>query len=219
MERSKRERKSRKSNDSRQLAWVLGVMVGILVFLLVFFLVGESLRKFEYGGFKFDKVKFGKLTFYHTAFSINNQITGSAIGSYNLFLRKDPRKIEVPVDAKISFDNAENNITYLSFDADWKCEDKGIALTELAKFLDAFGGNLKAGTTNINAATIDEPYVVCENTGKANIIVVKEGNESSIKQDKDNLYCYVLTVKDCNILDVTEKFIVETLIQARKSLR
>ena len=87
------EKPSNEKQIKEQNKTLRNILIGIGVFILVFavsFYFISSVKNFEYKGIKFNIIKEGKITFYHTSFPMTYESGEKAI--YNLFLRKDPRE-------------------------------------------------------------------------------------------------------------------------------
>ena len=179
----------------RNLFIGIGILIIIILSLFWYF---NSLSHFEYEGVKFDVIKEGNVIFYHTSFPMIQD--GKDI-TYNVYLRNDPRKLKnVPFKGGVSLlemmviDNTENFV----------CGgDGGIAMYNFQQIFRAFGTNI-----------IKDPNATCDSFGRYLFLVIKPGNQTSIEQFSPA--CYNLNVNNCEILDVTEKFIVETLVEINR---
>ena len=87
-----------------------------------------------------------------------------------------------------------------------KCEDNSLALINFAGFLRDFAGlKIKSAVSDENAsAELKIPYVNCKRNPLNTVINIRSGNETKIERTADN--CYELTYKECEIIQVTEKF-------------
>ena len=177
----------------------LFIGVGILIIIILsLFWYFNSLSHFEYKGIKFDVIKEGEVIFYHTSFP--TVYDGKDI-TYNVYLRNDPRKLkDVPFEGKISLlemmviNNTENFV----------CGgDGGIAIYNFQQIFRAFGTEI-----------IKDPNATCDPFGRYIFLVIKPGNQTSIEQFGSA--CYNLNINNCEILDATERFIVEALIKVNR---
>jgi hypothetical protein len=183
--------------QDKQLRNIL-IIVGILfsVFLLSYLFI-ISVRHFEYRGIKFDVVKEKDLIFYNTAIPLysGTPITGNFIGNYNFYLRKDPRKIgeEIPFKGELYlFENIVINST-----EEFSCDgDEVIAVANLANLLNRMG-----------AKVIRDDDATCDWQGKYNFIRLLPGNTTNIRMVGPG--CYDLSISNCEILEVTERFMIE----------
>ena len=127
--------------------------------------------------------------------------------------REDPRELE---DVKVNMkDNIvkfkKNNTVYISLDPEMQaCEDNSIALMNLAGFLRDFAGlEVKSAVNNKTFAEENGMnYADCENSPYNTVIYINSGNETSISEIGN---CYQLIYSDCEILEVTEKFMLVIL--------
>jgi len=170
--------------------------------------------KFVYMNLDFQKTKLGDMEFYSTQIPVTDK-NNNIIGTYSMNFRTDPRKLD---DIKIEMPN--NNVifkkdepNYISLDMEdvglTNCSgDSGVALINLAGFLNGFG-NL-----TIASAVTDKDYAYnegkifrdCLNTYDNTVLVVHSGDENIIR--RENMNCYKLTFKDCDIIPVTEKLML-----------
>lgn len=179
--------------------------LGIFVFVIIMVALSiNSMKHFEYNDLKFNVVKEGELIFYNAVFPLHS-ITGKHIADYNVYLRNDPRKLEeVSFDGEVILtEDAVINIT-----KEFNCDGDGIiAIANLAQVLDKFGTKV-----------IRDPEAGCDLGGRYTFIQIREGNETSIESfGVPGSSCYNFYVNDCEILEVTEKFIVDLLVKARKN--
>lgn len=216
--------KEKKNEDSqkkqsKQIMWAVILMVSIIVIILaVPYLMNNYFNKFDYNGLEFTKTKFGKLDVYVGDIPVfdsnpdSTKVTGKSIVSgYSLYLRNDPRKLK-NIDVLLDINNItfiKQKSVYVSYNSSAPlCQHNVISAAELGKFLMNFG-NLDVEGAFINedyAKQSKVPYVTCENHPDNTVILVVNGNEDKISKIKKN--CYELQYKECNILDVIEKFIV-----------
>jgi hypothetical protein len=188
-------------------------MVGILiVFFVIPYAIKNKLNTFEYAGIEFQKTKLGKIPFYSSQIPIANK-NYEITGTYPVNFRTDPRKsdsmkINITDDIVgdvITFNTM--NVTFISLQSEYlPCEDNTIAVAAMSIFLREFGAiNIKAAFANKTyAKEKNYTYATCENNPRNTVIMIKDGDETSIIKTKNN--CYELTYKNCEILKVTEKF-------------
>lgn len=220
-----------KEKQNKQVMWAVILILSVIVIVLATpHVVNNYFNKFDYHGLEFQKTRLGKINFYSTRIPIivdsNNVPAGTGlavegiesekklIGTYALNLREDPRNSD-----NIKVDLDVNNITfikqktvYASFNSsDPPCQHNVISAAEIARFLIDFGG-LKAegAVVNEDYAELNKiPYVTCESNPDNTVILIKDGNETKISKLKKN--CYEIMYKDCEILPVSEKFILSIL--------
>ena len=87
-----------------------------------------------------------------------------------------------------------------------------IALISLGQFMSNTGFEIVTGITDEEGAKeYEKPLVTCENQGEATVLVLTKGDKSEIRQLVDNPNCYVLSVNNCEIVEVIERFEVASL--------
>lgn len=185
----------------RNIFIILGV-----IFLLIFGgkFVLESIRHIEYSEVDFKIVREHNLIFYNTVIPIYSK-EGKHLADYNFYLRKDPRKLEA-----IEFDGELNlkKIAVINMTDDFKCDGDGvIGLANLIKLYDVIGSKIVR----------DENSTTCDSEGKYMFLNVLPAEETKI--EKTGPACYELQVKDCEILNATERFMVETFIEVNSMLK
>ena len=183
----------------------------VIAFAAVYLFVG-SMKHIDYKGIDFEREEYCDakpcLIFYKIAIPIiyEDKLTGKAINAdYNIFIRNDPRELDkVPVKGNVSFRknlvlgvNTEN----LFCDGDWP-----IAIGNLQK-LDVLG--VKVIARNESEIKV---YLPAEEYMYVNIREAKEGEKTSIEQANENNY--YLNVADCEILEATERLMLEAFVQA-----
>jgi hypothetical protein len=175
-------------------------LIGLGIFVLLLVLIGAFIyfiNNFNYSGISFNVVKDpGGLIFYHNTFPLYTN--GKQIANYNLYIRKDPRQLDkVPFEGEVIL---ASKLVYNDTN-EFNCEGDGvIALANFAQFFGAIGVDV-----------VRDPNVSCDSLGRYAFVKVIAGNETSIIQTGPK--CYEFRVNDCEILDVTEKFMIETLLR------
>jgi hypothetical protein len=210
-EKNKIETITPKKRQNKQIAWVLFLMLSTLIIVAGVPLIKNNFfNKFNHKGMDFQKTITGNVVFYHSDIPITN-LNYETISAYQIELRDDPRtlesiKVDVP-DNEVSI--LRNKPVYISLASDLPiCERNLVSIGYLTKFLYDFGElRVKSSTNNLSFAKENNyTYVTCENTQNNTVIIIKHGNESSIKRTWKN--CYELEYKDCEINKVTERFIL-----------
>ncbi len=210
--------------QNRQLGIAVFLIIAIF-FIIIVVPIGYNFffNKFESAGLQFQKTRFGQLDFYSAKIPVTNVLptTGKSVsiddatGKFEINLRNDPRTLD---DVKIYVPNNEikfisRNPVYISIQSDAPmCRDNTIAVAELAAFLTDFANlKVKGALDNKSAASASGfPYRTCNDSGNFNtIIMIRNGNESSIRQLQKN--CYEIQYKDCDINRAAEKFILVVL--------
>lgn len=178
------------------------VTLGILIILgLIGFSLVNSMRHFEYRGVKLDAILIGEVLFYHTSipvYSLNPDkgVEGRKVADYNIYLRKDPRELR-KLDIKDEI--AWTDTLVLNSTGSFECEGQGvIAVANLDQVLSFFGTKV-----------VKDPSVSCDPQGRYIFVNMEEGEETYIEQIKPS--CYVFHISNCEILDVTERFMFEKI--------
>ncbi|KHO55126.1 MAG: hypothetical protein QT10_C0006G0013 [archaeon GW2011_AR19] len=170
----------------------LGVFV-ILIVLAVFFI--NSIKSFEYKGTKFDIVKEGNLILYNTKVALFNE-NGAHYQNYNFFLRNDPRDLAKAV--KFNGELELKKLVVINSEEEFNCDGDGIiAVLNLRQLYEILG-----------AKVIKDENAMCSSDGEYMYINLKEGEETRIEQT--GTACYNILINNCEILEGTEKFMVET---------
>ena len=188
------------NKENRILLGIIVVLALVLIGTLVGFLYGGKAREFEYKEIDFQVIKDdGGLIFYHTIIPTIKQ--GQSV-NYNIYLRKDPRVIGEEVEFN-GFVNIPKTVI-LNSNESFNCDGDGaIAIANFAQIMSFF-----------EIQVLKHDNATCENTdGKYGFIKIQEGNETFIKQVGD--MCYEFNVNNCEILDVTERFILDSLVKAK----
>jgi len=189
--------KKKSSKEEKTLKNVLLVMGIFLIVLIGGYFLASSLSNFEYRGLKFNVMREGDVTFYHTNITF---IRNNVKINNNIYIRNDPRKLE-----KIGFEGEMNlfEIMVINKTESFFCDkDGGIAMYNFQQILG-----------NLGIETIQDPNAGCDDLARYSYIVIKEGDTTNIKQTGPS--CYEFTVNNCEILPVTEKFLVEALVRAK----
>lgn len=172
------------------------IAVGIFTLIMIFVIISiYSAKNFEYKGIKFDVIREGNVIFYHTSFPMI--LDGRPI-NYNVFLRNDPRKLN-----KIPFEGNLNLLEMMVINntESFVCDgDGGIAILNFQQILGNFGMDF-----------MKDPLANCDSEGRYMFIQILEGDVTKIEQTGPA--CYNLYVNDCEILKVTERFLIESLIE------
>ncbi len=174
------------------------VLIWLGIFLFIFLLIFLSIRSansFEYKGIQGDVIKEGDVIFYHVSFPMIYE--GKDV-NYNVYLRTNPRKLEnIPFEGEL---NLLKMMVINSSDS-FVCEGKGgIAMINFKQILGNFGMSFMKDS---NAS--------CDSQGRYMFIQIQEGDVTGIEQTGPA--CYNLNVNNCEILEVTEKFLIESLVE------
>ena len=184
-------------NKENRMMIKIFLTLGILIasFFGVWFFM-NSLNDFEYKGINFETVK--EIAPYRTSIPVLYQGIKT---DYNFYLRNDPRELE-----NIGFDGNLNIKPFMVVNAtnSLNCGGDGIiAIANLANLYKVLGTQV-----------IKDQNATCDRNGTYMFLNIAEGNESQI--EKYGPSCYQLNVANCEILKVTEKFMVESLARVEE---
>ena len=202
------ERKEKKNLKKKQteyenkfLKYFLILTFSVIILILFFAFMSNYKKSFEYQNVKFNVVEFCDagppcLKTYNTKipFVYENKPT-----FYNFYLRNDPRALsqKVPFNGKLVLrENMSIDITFNTY-----CDGyEQIAIVNFVNLHNVAG-----------ISTVGEGGAVCDSTGKSMYVLIQEAEKTSIEQIGPA--CYVMNVKDCEIIEATERFMIETLIK------
>ena len=93
---------SKKKTTAEKQFFALAILIVALTLIIIFVpqIYHNFFEKFEYGGVGFEKIRVGKIDFYHGIFPVN--YFGERIVNYNIYLRNDPRKNNIPINTQFS---------------------------------------------------------------------------------------------------------------------
>jgi len=182
----------------------IGVGIIIIAGFLIFLFINQA-KSFEYKGVEFSVVKFCDtkpcLITYNTKLPFIYQ--GKEI-KYNFYLRNDPRKLakSVPFDGEIVFkEDMFINITFNRY-----CEGhEQLAIVNLVNLY---------GISGINV--IPDENAECDPEGKSMFVLIQESNKTSIEQVGPA--CYNINIRECEILEGTERFMIDTFAEIHRTL-
>jgi len=210
--RVKRVKKdSGESKREVQLKMTVLFMIVLIITLAVFYMISTSSKKFGYAGIKFQPEKLGSKLFYTGNFPLLDSL-GNVNSYLTVYFREDPRKLgNISVDGNIIFKKkiavaADSNFVY-------KCSDSLIAATTLSQYLSKLGKTTFPATTNkTEALAMNRTYVACNNTSNYSVVEFIEGDETKIVGNAD---CYKFYVKNCDVMNITERFMVAAYAQSK----
>jgi len=184
------------------LVLVMSMGFCVLVFLSIYFIMKLS-NQFEYNGVNFivDKKTMTGTTLYRTSIPVS--YNGSQ-ADYNLYLRKDPRALSlIPFNGTLNI--ASNMVVNMT--GDFNCNGDGIiGMANLLKLYGLVGTNV-----------IQDANATCDSEGKYMFLRIEEGNETKIEQFGPS--CYKIYIKNCEMLEGTERFMIETLVKINKVIK
>ncbi|MEK6926825.1 MAG: hypothetical protein AABX11_00180 [Nanoarchaeota archaeon] len=191
--------------------WALGLfVVAGVIFYFAGVLISEKMNTFEYKNLAFTKEMYGKVLMYHYFYSFVN--SAGEVVRYNVYLQNDPRTNPANYEGKIELDT---NKVYLSVDTTGLlgCPNSILAVGKMSEFLVSNEFKITVAAPNLDSANKNNVTVAnCETNPNNVVIIMKSGNETKVTQQNR---CFVIEAKDCQILESTERFIVEGLAEAR----
>jgi hypothetical protein len=193
----KKERK-----EENKILKIVLVFIGIFFLcLIVAFFIMRASNHPKYGGLTFNVVQEGQLTFYQTSFPIIYQ---GGVAEYKIYLRNNPKKLEkeVPFTGEIS----SIQDTVINITEEFDCNGDG--MIAIANIVNLYGA--------INKKIMRDENASCDELGRYMYIVVQPGEETSVEKFGPN--CYSINIKDCEILEGTERFITEMLVKIHSDI-
>ena len=210
-----KNKKSQKEEQEKILKSILIIIAFVAVGFFLFIVVSRSLTGFDYNGVNFETVKFCDagppcLVTYQTNLPVkvegDNIIvvpTSEKTNDYNFYLRNDPRNSDVDFNGKVVF----RDMMVLNSEEEFICDGKG----SLAS------ANLNLLYRILGVEVITDKNATCDPLGRYTLVNLVSGNETKIEHFWPA--CYTITIKDCEILEGTEKFMVETFVEVNKALK
>jgi len=206
---NKKEKIVRKSFFEKY--WIPLVLIGFVLLFVAFYYIFSGYNTITYETLTFEKENWGGgLIFYHYAYYFSDE-TGQVYRN-NIYLRTNPYKNKVPVNDKISFEGRKIDIGIDNLGLN-NCNDSMIAVGTLGAF---FQNNMfKVDFGNLNkedAIEKNQTFVECGMT-EYNVVELSQGEKTEIYKKANN--CYVISVNQCEILPAVEKFVLESLVNAK----
>ncbi|MEK6889339.1 MAG: hypothetical protein AABW80_04500 [Nanoarchaeota archaeon] len=206
-----------KLEERKEVPWYIWGIIGLIILGAVIGYFFKGIGTYTYEGLAFTKERYGDVVVSHYSYLFKDKISQELL-RYNLYLRIDPRENNVPVEGEVLFSKSD---IILSVDTTYlqQCSDSIIAISMLQDFIKNNGFNLKTGVGQLeqNDNRTDIPFVNCETHPNDLLIQLKEGSETKIVQTDGNGLCYEINVNDCEILPAVEKFVIRSIIDAKKT--
>lgn len=195
----KENKKDPKNNPklNKQLMYVLLALGIFIIIILAMPYIIDLTKKFNYEGVEFKTIQQGELTLYNTQLPLYDS-SEKKYADYNFYLRNDPRDLEkVPFEGELFL---LKNVV-INSEEDFKCEGYGIIAV----------ANLRQLYETIGAKVITDHNASCDILGRYVYLDLVSGNETKI--EKFGPSCYHLIINDCEILEVTERYMTEIFIK------
>ncbi len=203
-------------NQNKQIMWAVILMVSVLMVVILVPIIKVQLGKFVYAKLDWQKTKLGEIDYYSTRIPAGQPDEfGNYVGNFFINFRNDPRKLDEEINMKKTTTMpifTRDKVVYISTGKmERNCHEGIVATLTLSGFLRQFA------LMNVSSAMGDKeianetgfPYITCFNSPKNTVINVIEGNETRIIQTSPD--CYTLEFKDCEVIEVSEKFILEII--------
>lgn len=212
----KKEKKSTsKDKQNKQLVWAIILMVSVLaIIILVPLIKYQFINKFVYSNLDFQKTQdsAGNI-FYSTRIPVGDMY-GKVIGSFFINFRNDPRKlkdIEYKKTTTVPIFSRDKTVYISTGNMSRNCADGTAATLTLSGFLRQFAQMNVSGAIGDKKIAEENnlPFVTCLNSRNNTVINLVEGDETRIVQTSPD--CYTLEFKDCEVMKVSEKFVLEII--------
>jgi len=177
--------KKQSKNENKILRNILIFLGIIMIFFFAVYFLKSGSNNFQYRGINFEIVK--------------DNYQGKVV-PYNFFLRNDPRKLDnISFSGEIVF----KKLMVLNATDNLNCNGDGIiSMANVANLYRILGTKV-----------IKDENATCDSNGAYTFLNVAVGNKNKVEQFGPS--CYELTVKDCDVLMVTEKFMIESLAKVK----
>ena len=207
-----RNAKKEKKTDMKKVMHIIGVVLVFLAVFAIFSFLFQSWGKIDYKGLSFTKESYGNILTYHYYYFFKDE--HGQVYKNNIYLRNDPRKNLVPREGEIFL--IRNFPLYVGVNTTrlGNCSDFTLALPMLSSFLgsnlfETHGGFIDAD----EAAAHNSTYVTCRTHPSSSVILIQEGNATTVTRTAEN--CYKISIANCELTPAVEKFIVESIIDAK----
>ncbi len=189
------ENKGQKEEQKKQLIIILSICVIVIALVAGWWIYMGMQSTFTVNGIKYDIVKQGKITFYHTIIPIEK---GSEKINYNVYLRTDPRElVKIPFNGNLRITEAV--VLNMTDPVGLNCDGDGVIAV----------GNLRdqilVGMTGAKVYSADKEG--CSPNGLYTFMNIEKGDKTEVNEIGKS--CYQITVKDCEVLPATERVIIE----------
>lgn len=198
-EEEKERRLAKKEQIKKENIILRNFLIGIgvvIIAIIVFVFISYSSTHFKYENVKFQVIREGEIIFYKTELPVIYQ---GERQKYNFYLRKDPRIVgeNVAFDGEVVF---KQNMV-INSTGDFNCD--GDDVIAIANFV-----NLH---TLAGIDVIKDENASCDPDGLYMFVQLREGNETSV--EKFGPACYYININNCEILEGTERFMLETFLK------
>ncbi|MDD5699719.1 MAG: hypothetical protein PHH00_00805 [Candidatus Nanoarchaeia archaeon] len=192
--------KEQLKNENKVLKTVMLVIGLIVLAFTAYMIFSYFTANFEYKGVKFSTVPdewVGVL--YNTKVPV---VYNGTDVDYNFYLRKDPRTTtrEVDFDGELVI----KPLMVINTTGDLNCNGDGVIA----------GANLLTLYKAIGTTAGKAPNATCDSLGRYVYVNIEESNETRIIETSPA--CYTIKVSECQILEATERYMIETFVEIKK---
>jgi hypothetical protein len=215
-------KETKKDEDIRtnQTKWIFIIIVIVLILVVVGFGFKKNIssiftkdenKPFEYNGLVFGREQLGNINFYVT---YTNLTIKKVTKEYKFYFRTNPKELDkIPSEMPTTI-MAISYVSFSPFAA--KCQNISLVSWNLGDILGRLGSVASgAMTERTNETKNDTKIVNCSTYENATTLIVQEGNETKIYQDKNNSNCYYLEAPSCEFNKVSDKFILGLVLMLR----
>lgn len=203
---SEEEKQKISKNHEKQMKIAAIIMISAIALIFLFYWISIESKKFTYSGIEFTKGKEGNTVLYLGIFPVKD-IYGKVVSTLRVYFRSDPRDLEIiPITGKLQL---QQNVA-IAIDKQFaeNCEYGIVAPTTLGVFLSKLNIKVYTATTNKTEAELYKRYYVeCNDTSMYSVVNYINGTQDRITR-VGNTGCYIIESKDCNLLNVTERFMI-----------
>lgn len=202
IESEKEANKNQVKEENKILRNIFILIGGVFVLILIGYSFFDNMKNFDYKGIHFETVKFCDvrpcLILYQTVFPV---ISNGEKADYNIYLRNNPKELD-----SITF-NGEMNLfedMVINSTSDFDCDgDQVIAVANMVNFYELLGTNI-----------FKNESLGCNDDEEYTFVQMQEGNETKIEQV--GYSCYNIEINSCEILEGTERFMIESFIEVNR---
>ncbi len=197
-----KDEKEQVKNENAILKWIL-IFFGVFILLVIaYFAYAKLSANYNYRGVSFEITQEGELLLHKTSIPVIYQ---GEERDYNFYLRNDPRKLKVDFNGDLIL----KNNAVLNMSKDFNCDGYGmIAIANFAQLFQTSGINL-----------IQDPNATCSETGQYMFIRIEESADGKTKIEQTGESCYNIYINNCEILEGTERFMIEMFVELNKMIK
>lgn len=196
------EKKYASKEEIKSFSKTLGIVLAFLVFLFILFFSVYYLSVFSkivtFKGVEYHKLQVGDVLFYHAQIPYLRDLEGTT--KYNVYLRSNPKEIskKIPLDGE---DIRWKQLVVTNYSTGGLVCD-GYTIIAQANFHQILSDGV--GLTMVRNDTL-----YCDDENRYMYLLVEAGDETKIEKIGES--CYRLEFTNCEILQVTERFILEAV--------